>query len=167
MATVPLAGERHHAARLHGIGLASVLAGLMLTLFLEALDQTIVGAAMPRIIAELHGLDRYSWVVTAYILASMTLIPIVGKLSDLFGRKWFLLAGTVLFLLGSMLAGASQTMNQLIIFRGLQGLGAGMGMALIATVMADLFPPEERAKWGGLFGAVYGISSLLGPSLGG
>jgi EmrB/QacA subfamily drug resistance transporter len=167
MATVPLTGERHHAAPLHGIGLASVLAGLMLTLFLEALDQTIVGAAMPRIIAELHGLNRYSWVVTAYILASMTLIPIVGKLSDLFGRKWFLLAGTVLFLLGSMLAGASQTINQLIIFRGLQGLGAGMGMALIATVMADLFPPEERAKWGGLFGAVYGISSLLGPSLGG
>src|SRR5215217_9064307 len=118
MTTVPLAGERHHAPRLHGIGLASVLAGLMLTLFLEALDQTIVGTALPRIIAELHGLDRYSWVVTAYILASMTMIPIVGKLSDQFGRKWFLLAGTLLFLLGSMLAGAAQTMNQLIMFRG-------------------------------------------------
>src|SRR5215216_7098944 len=167
MATVPLTGERHHAAPLHGIGLASVLAGLMLTLFLEALDQTIVGAAMPRIIAELHGLNRYSWVVTAYILASMTVIPIVGKLSDLFGRKWFLLAGTVLFLLGSMLAGASQTMNQLIIFRGLQGLGAGMGIALISTVMADLFRPDERAKWMGAVGAVYGIASLLGPTLGG
>src|SRR3954451_25439460 len=147
MATVPLAGETDQAPRLHGIGLAAVLAGLMLTLFLEALDQTIVGAAMPRIIAQLHGLDRYSWVVTAYILSSMTMIPIVGKLSDQFGRKWFLLSGTVLFLLGSILAGTSQSMDQLIIFRGVQGLGSGIGMALVATVMADLFPPDERAKW--------------------
>ncbi len=167
MTSAALAAETHRTPRLRGFALAAVLAGLMLTLFLEALDQTIVGAAMPRIIAELHGLDRYSWVVTAYILASTTMIPVVGKLSDQFGRKWFLLVGTLLFLLGSALAGASQTINQLIMFRGLQGLGAGIGMALIATVMADLFPPEERAKWGGLFGAVYGISSLLGPSLGG
>jgi EmrB/QacA subfamily drug resistance transporter len=153
--------------RVRGFALVAVLCGLMLSLFLEALDQTIVGTALPRIIAELHGLDRYSWVVTAYILASMTMIPIVGKLSDQFGRKWFLLAGTLLFLAGSMLAGASQTMNQLIAFRALQGLGAGIGMALIATVMADIFPPAERAKWMGLFGAVYGISSLLGPTFGG
>ena len=154
-------------ARLRGVALASVVAALMLTLFLEALDQAVVGAAMPRIIAQLHGLDRYSWVVTAYVLASMTMIPIVGKLSDQFGRKWFLLSGTGLFLLGSMLAGASQSMNQLIAFRGLQGLGAGIGMALVATVFGDLFPPEERAKWMGLFGMVYGVSSLMGPSLGG
>ena len=139
----------------------------MLTLLLEALDQTIVGTAMPRIIAQLHGLDRYSWVVTAYILASMTMIPIVGKLSDQFGRKWFLLCGTLLFLLGSILAGASQSMNQLILFRGLQGLGAGIGMALVATVIGDLFPPEERAKWMSLFGIVYGVSNLVGPTLGG
>src|SRR5215467_12275481 len=157
----------HSQPRLHGFALAAVLAGLMLTLFLEALDQTIVGTAMPRIIEELHGLDRYSWVVTAYILASMTMIPIVGKLSDQFGRKWFLLAGTVLFLLGSILAGASQSMNQLIVFRGVQGLGAGIGMALVATVIGDLFPPDERAKWLSLFGIVYGVSSLVGPTLGG
>ena len=162
-----ITGEIHDQPRLRGFALASVMVGLMLTLFLEALDQTIVGTAMPRIIEELHGLDRYSWVVTAYILASMTMIPIVGKLSDQFGRKWFLLAGTVLFLLGSILAGASQSMNQLIIFRGVQGLGAGIGMALIATVMADLFPPAERAKWMGLFGVVYGVSSLVGPTIGG
>jgi MFS family permease len=167
MTISPIAVEATSQPRLRGLALAAVITSLMLTLFLEALDQTIVGTAMPRIIAELHGLDRYSWVVTAYILASMTMIPIVGKLSDLFGRKWFLLAGTLLFLLGSALAGASQTMNQLIAFRGLQGLGAGIGMALIATVMADLFPPAERAKWMGLFGAVYGISSLLGPTFGG
>src|SRR6266542_981802 len=167
MTIASITAETHSQPRLRGFALASVIAGLMLTLFLEALDQTVVGTAMPRIIEELHELDRYSWVVTAYILASMTMIPIVGKLSDQFGRKWFLLTGTVLFLLGSVLAGASQSMNQLIIFRGVQGLGAGIGMALIATVMADLFPPAERAKWMGLFGVVYGMSSLLGPTLGG
>ncbi|MEO7909334.1 MAG: MDR family MFS transporter [Roseiflexaceae bacterium] len=167
MTSTPIHVETSAQPRLRGFALIAVITSLMLTLFLEALDQTIVGTALPRIIAELHGLDRYSWVVTAYILASMTMIPIVGKLSDQFGRKWFLLAGTLLFLLGSVLAGASQTMNQLIAFRGVQGLGAGIGMALIATVMADLFPPAERAKWMGLFGAVYGISSLLGPTFGG
>lgn len=153
--------------RLRGIALASVVIALMLTLLLEALDQTIVGTAMPRIIEQLHGMDRYSWVVTAYILASMTMIPIVGKLSDQFGRKWFLLFGTLLFLLGSILAGASQSMNQLILFRGIQGLGAGIGMALIGTVMADIFPPEQRAKAGSIFGVVYGFSNLLGPTIGG
>ncbi len=126
MTTAPIAATPC-PPRLRGFALAAVISGLMLMLFLEALDQTIVGTAMPQIIEELHGLDRYSWVVTAYILASMTIIPIVGKLSDQFGRKWFLLAGTLLFLLGSALAGAAQNMNQLIIFRGVQGLGSGMG----------------------------------------
>src|SRR5437588_4340939 len=157
----------HSQPRVRGFALISVITALMLTLLLEALDQTIVGTAMPRIIAQLHGLDRYSWVVTAYILASITMIPIVGKLSDQFGRKWFLLSGTILFLLGSVLAGASQSMDQLIAFRALQGLGAGIGMALVATVMGDLFPPAERAKWMSLFGVVYGFSTLLGPTLGG
>lgn len=154
-------------ARLRGFALASVIIALMLSLFLEALDQTIVGTALPRIIAQLHGLDRYTWVVTAYVLASMTMIPIVGKLSDQFGRKWFLLGGTALFLFGSLLAGASQTMDQLILFRALQGLGAGIGMALVATVIGDLFSPVERAKWSSLFGIVYGVSNLFGPTLGG
>src|SRR5579859_6376467 len=167
MTTTSITAVTTSRPRLAGLALISVVTALMLTLFLEALDQSVVGTAMPRIIAQLHGLDRYSWVVTAYILASMTMIPIVGKLSDQFGRKWFLLSGTVLFLLGSMLAGASQSMDQLIIFRGLQGLGAGIGMALIGTVMADLFPPAERAKMMGFYGAVYGVSSLLGPTLGG
>src|SRR3984893_13813454 len=134
MTTASITAETHSKRRLRGFALISVITALMLTLLLEALDQTIVGTAMPRIIEELHGLDRYSWVVTAYILASMTMIPIVGKLSDQFGRKWVLLCGTLLFLLGSILAGASQSMNQLIVFRGLQGLGAGIGMALVATV---------------------------------
>src|SRR5579864_6915641 len=167
MTNTSITAETSSQPRLRGFALISVITVLMLTLLLEALDQTIVGTAMPRIIEALHGLDRYSWVVTAYILASMTMIPIVGKLSDQFGRKWFLLSGTVLFLLGSILAGASQSMDQLIIFRAVQGLGSGIGIALISTIMDDLFPPDQRAKWSGLFGLVYGVSTLFGPTIGG
>ena len=167
MSTTSITDTTSSQVRLRGFALASVLIALMLSLFLEALDQTVVGTAMPRIIAELHGLDRYTWVVTAYVLTTMSMVPIVGKLSDQFGRKWFLLGGTVLFLIGSLLAGASQTMNQLIFFRAVQGLGAGIGMALVATVVGDLFPPAERAKWSSLFGIVYGVSNLFGPTLGG
>src|SRR5438876_12245138 len=108
--------------RLRGFALFSVLTALMLTLLLEALDQTVVGTALPRIIGSLQGFDRYTWAITAYTLASITMVPIVGKLSDPFGRKWFLVVGTSIFLVGSALAGASQTMNQLIAFRALQGL---------------------------------------------
>jgi EmrB/QacA subfamily drug resistance transporter len=122
---------------------------------------------MPRIASSLHGFDRYAWVVTAYLLASTTMIPLVGKLSDRFGRKGFLVLGTVLFLLGSLLSGALQTMDQLILFRALQGLGAGIGISLVVTVIGDIFPPQERAKWSGIVGGVYGISSLIGPTLGG
>lgn len=167
MNTIAITPATDGKARLQGVALASVISALALSLFLEALDQTIVGTALPRIVAELHGLDRYTWVVTAYVLASMTVIPLAGKLSDQFGRKWFLLGGTALFLLGSLLAGASQTMDQLLLFRALQGVGAGMGMALVATVFGDLFEPAERAKWGSVFGLVYGVSNLFGPTLGG
>jgi EmrB/QacA subfamily drug resistance transporter len=153
--------------RLHGFALFSVLAALLLTLLLEALDQTVVGTALPRIIGSLQGFDRYTWAVTAYTLASITMIPIVGKLSDQFGRKWFLIVGTAIFLLGSVLAGASQSMDQLIAFRALQGVGAGIGIALVFTVVGDIFPPAERAKWQALFGVVYGFSNLVGPTLGG
>jgi EmrB/QacA subfamily drug resistance transporter len=153
--------------RLRGFALFSVLAALMLTLLLEALDQTVVGTALPRIIGVLNGFDRYTWAVTAYTLASVTMVPIIGKLSDQFGRKWFLVSGASIFLIGSMLAGASQTMNELIAFRALQGLGAGMGIALVFTVVGDIFPPAERAKWQGIFGVVYGFSNLVGPTLGG
>jgi MFS family permease len=153
--------------RLRGFALASVLGAAMLTLLLEALDQTVVSTALPRIIGSLQGFDRYIWVVTAYALASSLLIPVVGKLSDQFGRKGFLLVGTTLFLIGSALSGLAQTMDQLIVFRAVQGLGAGMGIALVFTVVGDIFPPAERAKWQGLFGAVYGLASVVGPSLGG
>src|SRR6202162_751019 len=136
--------------RLRGFAFVSVIAATILTLLREALDQTIVGTALPRIVGELQGFDRYTWVVTAYLLASTTMIPIVGKLSDQFGRKWFFIAGVLLFLIGSALSGAAQTMNQLIIFRALQGLGAGTGIALVFTVVGDIFSPAERAKWQGI-----------------
>lgn len=139
----------------------------MLTLLLEALDQTVVGTAMPRIIGKLHGFDRYAWAVSAYLLASTIMISIAGKLSDQFGRKWFLLIGTTIFLLGSALCGASQTINQLILFRAVQGLGAGIGISLVFASVADIFPPEQRARWQGVLGSVYGLSSVIGPTLGG
>ncbi len=153
--------------RLSGWALASVLAGLMLTLLLSALDQTIVGTALPKIIGDLHGFDRYTWVVTAYLLASTTVIPIVGKLSDQFGRKWLLIGGIVIFLAGSVLSGASQAINQLIVFRGLQGLGAGFLMTLVITSVGDIFSPAERARWQGLFSGVLALASVIGPTVGG
>src|SRR5579863_9915095 len=159
--------SQEHSRRLRGFALFSVLGALMLTLLLEALDQTVVGTALPRIIGSLQGFDRYTWAVTAYTLASVIMIPTVGKLSDQFGRKWFLIAGTIIFLVGSALAGASQTMNELIAFRAMQGLGAGIGIALVFTVVGDIFSPAERAKWQGIFGVVYGVSNLVGPTLGG
>src|SRR5579872_639556 len=138
MKTVSITPATPTKARLQGVALALVIIALMLSLLLEALDQTIVGTAMPRIIAELHGLDRYSWVVTAYVLASMTMVPIVGKLSDQFGRKWFLLGGTALFLVGSLLAGASQTMEDRAALSGAlqHGFGAILVFALIALAAA-------------------------------
>ncbi len=159
--------QQESGRRIRGTALASVLIALLLTLLLEALDQTIVGTALPKITAYLQGLDRYTWVVTAYLLASTTMIPIVGKLSDQFGRKWFFVVGVVIFLAGSILSGAAHTMDQLIVFRALQGLGAGTGIALVFTVVGDIFPPAERARWQGIFASVYGFSSVVGPTLGG
>ena len=143
------------------------LAGIMVALFLGALDQTIVGTAMPRILQDLNGLNLYSWLVTAYLLASTSMIPIYGKLSDLYGRKVVVLTGVILFLAGSVLSGQSRTMTELIVFRALQGLGAAGIFSMAFTVIADLFPPAERGRYNGLFGAVFGTSSIVGPILGG
>lgn len=142
-------------------------AGTMLALLLAALDQTIVGTAIPRIVAELNGLDRLAWVTTAYLVTSTTMTPIAGKLGDLFGRKPFLLAGMVGFVVASAVCGLSQNMTELIIARGVQGIFGGVLFATVFTVIGDLFPPEQRGRLAGLFGAVFGLSSIVGPTAGG
>ncbi|HEX9095599.1 MAG TPA: MFS transporter, partial [Candidatus Dormibacteraeota bacterium] len=144
-----------------------VVAGTMLALLLAALDQTIVGTAMPRIVAELNGLNYYTWVITAYLVASTIMVPIAGKLGDLFGRKPFLLAGMIGFVVASALCGQSHGMLELIVFRTLQGVFGGMLFATVFAVIGDLFPPTQRARLAGLFGAVFGLSSIVGPTAGG
>ncbi|HEU0027344.1 MAG TPA: MDR family MFS transporter [Ktedonobacterales bacterium] len=159
----PLGG----APRPRGWIILMIVAGLLLALTLSSLDATIVGTALPTIAGDLHGFAQYSWVVTAYLLTSTTVVPIVGKLSDQFGRKGFLLAGITLFLLGSALSGVAQTMTQLILFRGLQGLGAGLMQTLAFTLVADLFPPAERGRWQGVFVCVLSLALIVGPAIGG
>jgi EmrB/QacA subfamily drug resistance transporter len=144
-----------------------ILGAILLALFLGALDQTIVGPVLPKISTELKGADFYTWVVTAYLVTSTAAIPVYGKLSDYFGRKPMLLIGIVLFLIGSILSGLSQTMEELILFRGVQGLGAGALFPISLAVIGDLFTPAERGKYQGLFGAVFGVAFLVGPFLGG
>lgn len=144
-----------------------ILTGLMLGLLLSSLDQTIVSTAMPTVIADLHGLSLYSWVFSIYMLTSTTSVPIFGKLADLYGRRLIYLVGMGFFLVGSALCGFSHNMTELIVFRAIQGIGAGALMPIAMTVIGDIFPPERRGKMQGLFGAVFGLSSVVGPAIGG
>jgi MFS family permease len=134
------------------------MAGVLLAMFLGSLDQTVTSAAMPRIIADLNGFAHYTWVTTAYIITSAVVIPITGKLTDMYGRKPFYIAGLIIFTLASLLSGFSQSMLQLIIYRGVQGIGAGIMMANAFTTIGDLFPPVERGKYQGIVSAVFGLS---------
>jgi MFS family permease len=144
-----------------------VTAGILLGMFLAALEATVVGTAMPTVIASLGGLDRYSWVFSAYLVACTVTVPIWGRLSDLYGRRSLYLIGIILFLVGSVLSGASQSITDLIVFRALQGFGAGALVPLSLTINGDIFTASERARIQGLFSGVWGLASILGPLAGG
>lgn len=158
---MPQQGERSHAE------IMVVIFALMLALLLAALDQTIVATALPKIVSDLHGLSEYSWVATAYLLTSAVATPLYGKISDMFGRKKIFQGAIVIFLLASVLCGQSQSMTELIIFRGLQGFGAGGLMVLVLAIVGDVVPPRQRGRYQGYFGAVFALASVLGPLLGG
>jgi EmrB/QacA subfamily drug resistance transporter len=144
-----------------------IMGGVLMAMLVASLDSTVVATAMPKVIASLKGFDRYAWVTTAYMLTSTVTVPIYGKLSDIVGRKVVILFGITVFLFGSALCGAAQSMTQLILFRGLQGVGAGAMMPIAFAIVGDLFPPKERGKIQGLTGAVWGLSAIIGPALGG
>nr|WP_285854253.1 MDR family MFS transporter [Paenibacillus elgii] len=140
---------------------------IIAAMFFSAINQTIVGTALPRIIAKLGGMDYYTWVITIYLLTSTIATVLVGKLSDIYGRKPFILTGIVLFMIGAFMAGTSGDIFQLITYRGIQGLGAGIIMATAFTAVGDLFAPRERGKWSGIMMSVFGFASVVGPALGG
>ncbi|MFL6558025.1 MAG: MFS transporter, partial [Bacillus sp. (in: firmicutes)] len=146
--------------------LGLVVAGLLLGILMASMDNTIVVTAMGTIVGDLGGLENFVWVVSAYMVAEMAGMPIFGKLSDMYGRKRFFIFGLILFMAGSALCGTAETITQLSIYRAIQGIGGGALVPIAFTIMFDLFPPEKRGKMGGLFGAVFGLSSIFGPLLG-
>jgi EmrB/QacA subfamily drug resistance transporter len=146
--------------------LGFVVAGLLLAILMASMDNTIVVTAMGTIVGDLGGLESFVWVVSAYMVAEMAGMPIFGKLSDMYGRKRFFIFGLILFMAGSALCGTAETITQLSIYRAIQGIGGGALVPIAFTIMFDLFPPEKRGKMGGLFGAVFGLSSIFGPLLG-
>jgi EmrB/QacA subfamily drug resistance transporter len=145
----------------------AIYAGLMVTLALAALDQTIVATALPRIVGDLGGITQYSWVFTAYMLTSTVTVPLYGKLGDVYGRKKLFLFSIVVFLIGSALCGAAQSMTQLVVFRAIQGIGAGGLFPLSLAVIGNIVPPRDRGRWQGLIGAVFAAASIIGPAVGG
>jgi len=147
--------------------IAAVIVAVMLGMLLSAVDQTVVGTAMPRIIADLNGLTHYAWVAIAYLLASTASMPIWGKLSDAFGRKRFFILGMAIFMGGSALCGQANGMTELIAFRALQGLGAGAMMPISQAIIGDIFPPAQRARWSGVLMSVFAVATIIGPLLGG
>lgn len=155
------------AVELDGRTRLLVYVSVLVALLLSSLDQTVVATALPRIVTDLHGSDRFVWVVTSYMLCSTVMIPVYGKLSDVYGRKVLLLTAISLFTCGSLLSGTSQNMNELIGFRALQGLGAGGFYPIAVAVVGDLFNPRDRARYQGAIGAVAGLSFLIGPLIGG
>ena len=153
-----------------GVGeqrIAPVFGALMLVMLMASLDQTIVSTALPTIVGDLGGASKLAWVVTAYMLASTVTTPLAGKLGDLYGRKIVLQVALVTFLIGSALCGQAHGMNELILFRGIQGLGGGALMVSTQAVIGDIVPPRDRGRYSGLMGSVFGVSTVIGPLLGG
>ena len=144
-----------------------IMIGLMISVLLSGLDSTIVGTAMPRIVGDLQGMDLYAWPFVAYMLCSTIAIILFGKISDIHGRKPIFLTGIIIFLVGSILCGLSQTMVQLVILRGFQGVGGGILISIAFTILADLFTPRERGKYAGLLSSMWGVASIVGPAVGG
>jgi MFS family permease len=144
-----------------------IMSGLMMGLFLASLDQTIVSTALPTIVGDFHRSDLFSWVITAYLLASTASTPLWGKAGDLYGRKRVFQLAIIVFLVGSVLCGASQNMYQLIAFRGIQGVGGGGLISLVFAIIGDVIPPRQRGRYQGYFGAVCAVSSVVGPLAGG
>src|SRR5438477_2146410 len=145
----------------------AIYSGLMVTLLLAALDQTIVATALPRIVGELGGITQYSWVFTAYMLATTVTVPLYGKLGDIYGRRPLFLAAIAIFLFGSALCGAAQGMTQLVVFRAVQGLGAGGLFPLALATIGNIVPPRDRGRYQGLIGATFAAASIIGPAVGG
>jgi EmrB/QacA subfamily drug resistance transporter len=145
----------------------TIMMAIIAAMFFSAINQTIVGTAMPRIISILGGMELYTWVITIYMLTSTLSTVLVGKLSDIYGRKPFILIGIVIFIIGGLLCGFSMDIIQLIIYRGIQGIGAGIIMSSVFTAIGDLFSPRERGKWTGVMMSVFGFSSVIGPAFGG
>ncbi|MBM7691341.1 EmrB/QacA subfamily drug resistance transporter [Peribacillus deserti] len=143
-----------------------VMAGLLLSILMASMDNTIVATAMGTIVADLGDMEKFIWVTSAYMVAEMAGMPIFGKLSDMYGRKRFFLFGMIVFLIGSILCGTAQTIEQLSVYRAIQGIGGGALVPITFTIIFDIFPPEKRGKMTGLFGAVFGLSSIFGPLLG-
>ncbi|MBM7644510.1 EmrB/QacA subfamily drug resistance transporter [Scopulibacillus daqui] len=143
------------------------LATVLVTMFFSSMDQTVVSTAMPTIIGQLHGFSLYAWTFTAYMMASSVTVPIYGKLSDVYGRKPFYLFGLIIFGIGSAICGQAHTMTELVWARAVQGIGAGAMMSMPRATVGDIFDPKERGKWMGVMGAVFGVSSILGPTVGG
>ena len=136
-------------------------------MFFSALDGTIVGTAMPRIVGDLGGLSMMTWLTTAYLLTSTTVVPIAGKLADLVGRRVIYVTGLIIFMVASALCGMANNMTELILFRALQGIGGGVMMPMAMIVIGDLFTGKARAKFQGVFGGIYGLASVIGPQIGG
>ena len=145
----------------------AIYSGLMVTLLLAALDQTIVATALPRIVGELGGITQYSWVFTAYMLATTVTVPLYGKLGDVYGRRPLFLAAIAIFLFGSALCGAAHGMTQLVVFRAIQGLGAGGLFPLALATIGNIVPPRDRGRYQGLIGATFAAASIIGPAVGG